>query len=235
MSEVSADRNVGKHCLSCHHVRTASDPDPIWSCPKCGRVYEKLEKLKQEGRLYEALAATTTSRLIKCPDCGADVSRRAKNCPKCGAPLQFKKLTGAKTPHAKQLLGLIGSIVLFVGVFAPIVSVPVMGNMNYFQNGKGDGTIVLVLAVVSLVLVMAKKYRGLWFTGLSSLTVMAFSFINFQMKMSEISAQMETELVGNPFRGLGDVAMQSVQLQWGWALLVVGAGLVIASAAIRNE
>jgi len=110
-----------------------------------------------------------------------------------------------------------------------------MGNMNYFQNGKGDGTIVLVLAVVSLVLVMAKKYRGLWFTGLSSLTVMAFSFINFQMKMSEISAQMETELVGNPFRGLGDVAMQSVQLQWGWALLVVGAGLLIASTAIRNE
>jgi hypothetical protein len=60
--------------------------------------------------------------------------------------------------NTKQLLGLIGSIVLFIGVFTPIVSVPIMGNMNYFQNGKGDGTIVLVLAVISLILVLAKKY-----------------------------------------------------------------------------
>ena len=56
----------------------------------------------------------------------------------------------------KQLLGLIGSIVLFIGVFTPIVSVPIMGNMNLFQNGKGGGTIVLILAVISLVLVLAK-------------------------------------------------------------------------------
>ncbi len=68
----------------------------------------------------------------------------------------------------KQLLGLIGSVVLFVGVFAPIVSIPIMGNMNYFQNGKGDGTIVLVLAVISLILVLLKKFKGLWLTGLVS-------------------------------------------------------------------
>ena len=135
----------------------------------------------------------------------------------------------------KQLLGLIGSIVLFVGVFTPIVSVPIMGNMNYFQNGKGDGTIVLILAVISLVLVLVKKYKGLWFTGIGSLAVMLFTFINFQSTISQAKADMELELAENPFRGLVDMAMQSVQLQWGWALLIVGAALVIASAAIKDE
>jgi len=110
-----------------------------------------------------------------------------------------------------------------------------MGNMNYFQNGKGDGTIVLILAVISLVLVLAKKYKGLWFTGIGSLGIMLFTFINFQSKMSQAKADMESELAGNPFRGLADVAMQSVQLQWGWALLIVGAALVIASAAMKDE
>ncbi|MFS8799725.1 hypothetical protein [Synechococcus sp. R60.3] len=137
--------------------------------------------------------------------------------------------------NTKQILGLIGSIVLFIGVFAPIVSVPIMGNMNYFQNGKGDGTLILILAIVSLVLVLTKKYKGLWFTGVGSLAVMAFTFINFQMKISDMKSQMETELAGNPFRGLADMAMQSVQLQWGWALLIVGAGLVIAGAALKDE
>ena len=33
--------------------------------------------------------------------------------------------------QTKQLLGLIGSIALFIGVFAPILSVPIVGNMNY--------------------------------------------------------------------------------------------------------
>jgi hypothetical protein len=93
----------------------------------------------------------------------------------------------------------------------------------------------LILSVVSLVLVLAKKYKGLWLTGLGSMAVMAFTFINFQMKMSEAKAQMETKLAGNPFRGLADIAMQSVQLQWGWALLIVGAALVIASAAIKED
>ena len=135
----------------------------------------------------------------------------------------------------KQLLGLIGSIVLFIGVFAPIVSIPIVGNMNYFQNGKGDGTIILVLAVISLILVLTMKYNGLWFTSIGSIGVMLFTFINFQSKISQVKADMDSELADNPFRGLAEMAMQSVQLQWGWALLVVGAALVIASAAIKEE
>lgn len=137
--------------------------------------------------------------------------------------------------NTKHILGLIGSIVLFIGVFTPIVSAPIIGSMNYFQNGKGDGMLILILAIVSLVFVLTKKYKGLWFTGVGSLAIMALTFINFQMKISDMKSQMESELAGNPFRGLADVAMQSVQLQWGWALLIVGAGLVIASAAMKDE
>jgi len=135
----------------------------------------------------------------------------------------------------KLLLGLIGSAVLFVGVFAPIVSIPIMGNMNYFQNGKGDGVIVLVLAVISLILVLLKKFKGLWFTGLGSMAIMIFTFINFQMALANTRIQMETELTGNPFRGIADMAMQSVQIQWGWAMLIIGAVLLIASAAIKEK
>jgi len=46
---------------------------------------------------------------------------------------------------------------------------------------------------------------------------------------------MENELAGNPFRGLADLAMQSVQLQWGWALLIIGAIFIIVAAAMKEE
>ena len=139
------------------------------------------------------------------------------------------------TMNRKQLFGLIGSIVLFVGVFAPVVSVPIVGNMNYFQNGKGDGTIILIFAAISFVLALIKKYKGLWFTGLGSIGIMLFTFINFHYRMSQVKAKMEAELRSNPFRGLADMTLQSVQLQWGWALLIVGAVLIIASAAMKED
>lgn len=136
--------------------------------------------------------------------------------------------------NTKQLLGLIGSIFLIIGVFAPIVGVPVMGNMNYFQIGEIDGAIVLVLAVISVGLVLAKKYKGLWFAGTGSLGVMLFTFINFKSKISQANTDIDSELADNLFSGLGDMALESVHLQWGFALLIVGAALIIASAAMKD-
>jgi hypothetical protein len=49
-----------------------------------------------------------------------------------------------------------------------------------------------------------------------------------------MATQLETDLKDNPFRGLAGLAMQSVQLQWGWAVLVIGVGLLIAAAAMRD-
>lgn len=135
----------------------------------------------------------------------------------------------------KQILGLIGSVVLFVGVFTPLVSLPFVGNINYFMNGKGDGTIVLILAVISFLLVLAKKYNGLWLTGFASLGMMFFTFVNFQSKMSEAKIEMQKQLANNPFAGLGNLAIQSVQLQWGCAILIVGAVSVICAAAIKEQ
>ena len=45
----------------------------------------------------------------------------------------------------RQIIGLLGCVLLFVGVFMPIVSVPVAGSMNYFKNGHGDGVLILIL------------------------------------------------------------------------------------------
>lgn len=142
---------------------------------------------------------------------------------------------GTSNLPLKQILGLAGSGILFVAVFMPIIRVPIMGSMNYFQNGKGDGTIIILLAIVSVILVLMEKYKGLWLTGLGSFAVLAFTLVNFQTKMAQARSELQKQLANNPFKSLGDLAMQSIQLQWGWAILVVGATLIIASPAIREE
>ena len=137
--------------------------------------------------------------------------------------------------NKKQVIAIIGAILLFVGVFAPIVSVPILGSLNYFRNGEGDGVIVLALAVASVALALAKLYKGLWLTGGGSLCVLGVTFFNFQSKMSELRSSMKHDLAGNPFAGLGQAALGSVELQWGWALLVIGACLVMTAAIVRED
>ena len=68
----------------------------------------------------------------------------------------------------KHLLGLIGSAILFVGIFAPIFAAPIVGNINSFSLPileDGDsikfGTIILLLTVISFVLTLLKKYKEL--------------------------------------------------------------------------
>ena len=135
----------------------------------------------------------------------------------------------------KQIFGLAGSIILIIGVFTPIVSLPFVGSMNYFMNGRGDGTIVLGIAVISLILVFLKKYKILWLPGFASLGIMLFTFIRLQTGMTRIRSDMQTQLKGNPFAELGEIALQSIQIQWGWIVLIIGACFLIASATVKDQ
>lgn len=135
----------------------------------------------------------------------------------------------------RQVVGLIGSAMLFMGVFAPIVHLPIVGNLNYFMNGRGDGVIVILLAVISCIFVLLKKYKIVWLSGMVTLGVLFWTYINLQGRITSATEEMKSQLAGNPFAGLGELAMQSVQLQWGWVILALGGVLVIISAVLKEE
>lgn len=124
----------------------------------------------------------------------------------------------------RQTLGFAGVAAQTIGVFTPLVSMPIIGSMSYINNGKGDGVIILGLAFVSLLILAARRYRLLWFTGLASLGLLAFTYVN----ISKAMALAAVSLADNPFAGLA-----TMQLQWGWGVLIVGSVLVLAAAAVR--
>jgi cell division protein FtsW (lipid II flippase) len=130
------------------------------------------------------------------------------------------------TLDTRQLIGIIACCVLFVGVFAPLVSLPFM---------EGDGTIVLVLAVLSLIVVLIRKYRWLWFTGVASLGMLTFTFVSFQHRMSSMRTDMSSDLADNPFAGLADLAVDAVQMQWGWGVLLAGGAMLLITAGMKER
>lgn len=129
----------------------------------------------------------------------------------------------------------IGAGLLFVGVFAPLISVPIVGSVNYMMNGKGDGAVVLLMAIVAAGLALSGRVQHVLWPGLASLAMLAFTFFRFRSAMAEMRASMNAELAGNPFRGLADMAVNAVQIQWGWAVLLLGAILLIYAGWVSRQ
>jgi hypothetical protein len=40
---------------------------------------------------------------------------------------------------------------------------------------------------------------------------------------------------GNPFKSLGDIFINSIKIEWGWAILIMGTLLIIASSFIKDK
>lgn len=136
--------------------------------------------------------------------------------------------------NSRQLVALAGTMALLIGVFGPIVSVPILGTMNYFQNGRGDGVFIILLAIASAVFAFNKRFGHLWWTASGSLGVMLFTFLRFQSVFSSLKRDIESTLEGNLFRGLAEAAVGGVQLGWGWAPLLIGVALLFIAAAMKE-
>lgn len=169
----------------------------------------------------------------KCATCDFEYDDAYDACPQCARSVQARRQ--ALAIDARMILGLGGVALVFLGVFMPIVSLPIVGTVNYFNNGKGDGVMLLALALISALLVAVKRYRGLLATGGASAAMLAYSFLALTQRLAEAQASLESSLAGNPFAGLAQAAMQSVQIQWGWAVLVLGALLILGAGVLKGQ
>ena len=92
--------------------------------------------------------------LIKCPECGSDLSSAATACPKCGHPLA---LSPAETPaqNVSHSAGWISLAAIILGSFTPAILAPVFvptslvfAGKELSNGGKFLGSTVLCLALL---------------------------------------------------------------------------------------
>ena len=130
-------------------------------------------------------------------------------------------------PQIRQFVGIVGSVILAVGVFMPSVQFPFVGSVTYIANAKGDGLIILILASISGFFVLQKRYKLLYYTSIGSFSLIGFTFVHFQNKISEMHRMMD--------RQLADAALETIQLDYGWAFLGMGSLLLLMAAAANDN
>jgi hypothetical protein len=125
---------------------------------------------------------------------------------------------------------LIAAAVMALGAFCPIVSLPIVGSMNYVKGGQGDGIFVLggSAAIVACVTFGYRRTTGL--LAAAALLMMVTALVGFAAKMGE--AQHEFAKDKGAFGGLGRLLVNSVGLEWGWILLIGGALAIMIFAFV---
>ncbi len=153
--------------------------------------------------------------------------------------------------NQRQLYGYVSAGVLAVGTLLPLVSVPIVGTLNYLSSmpesfggsGVADGVFILIFAAAAAVLVALKKFKLLLIPAIGALALTAFTFIGISVKINDMKSQLESSLAGNPFAGLATGLLNTFRLEWGWlvlfaggvALLLVGIGVFPQPAKAQSE
>lgn len=127
----------------------------------------------------------------------------------------------------RKALALVGAALLAIGLFTPLVALPIVGAVNLFGNGSNPVALALLaLAVLIATLTAKDRLAELVWPGVSAAVLLLFHFVRIQSGIAKMRESMQ-DLADNPFGGVAIAAMQTVQFQWGWIPLAAGAALTI--------
>jgi len=174
-------------------------------------------------------AAPTTK---KCPFCAEEILAEAKKCRFCGEFLEAKSSSRHSEP-IQRILAIAGSLLLVVAPFAPFLSAPILGRITLFQQGKGDGVILLVVALGALGSALLGRYGFLWVSGSIGAFEIGNLFLFFYHRLPEVIDNYRRQTKDNILGSIGEITLSNVDPDWGALVLLLGT-LMSLGVAIRS-
>jgi hypothetical protein len=141
----------------------------------------------------------------------------------------------------QQIAGIVGAALLVIGLFLPIVNVPLMGDRNFFEVGNFNGALdyslngiaygVIALAVASMLLAFLNYCSGLRITGLIAIGVFALTLKQF----NDLSKNLHDNEVSNFIMNVTGTTVDENNLRFGWIVLFTGAVTLIVASFLRSQ
>jgi len=141
----------------------------------------------------------------------------------------------------QQVGGLVGAFLLILGLFTPLVNIPLLGNSSFFEirnfNGLLDYSVlgfaygIFGLGVASVLLTVLNYCRGLFITGFLSLAAFAFVLKQF----NDLGNKLNNNEAASFIMSLTNTTVSSKNLCWGWIVLFAGATVLLIVPFFRSE
>lgn len=126
----------------------------------------------------------------------------------------------------KKTIAIIGVLTVVLGVFCPLFTVPIIGSISYAGQMQGEGLLLEACAIASLIFALNNVHAPSFITGLIVLGDIGLSLTNFFSKIGAMAAE------DNVF---SRAAAKMVSPSFGFAVLLIGAALLITSVFLKDE
>lgn len=224
-------------CPDCHALVPAAAP----ACPHCGRPRPGDAADAGDATLLHpapaAPASTASASTAPAPAAPASAAP-GYDAPPGQAGYGAPPPAGYGAPAAgtgvdrRLALGGAGAGLLVLGVFSPVVLIPVVGGLSLIQYREWAALVLLLLAVASGVMALVGRYELLGWTGAVSLagTLSLFGWLLWQMA----DARRQLRESGDPdSEATAQLVGLLIKFDWGWLPLLVGSVLLIAASRAR--
>lgn len=130
-------------------------------------------------------------------------------------------------------IAVLGSIVLVSGLFAPIVKIPILGELSIFTM-RGEPSIaptmyvVIGIVLATVLLTIFRLSVLVVLIGLGSIVYLGYYYSTFTDSISEIGANLNN---GNLLEVLVGGAINTA---WGWSVLFMGAAIIIIGGLLMT-
>lgn len=127
----------------------------------------------------------------------------------------------------RRPIGLLGSLMLLIGLFFPIVNYPGVGGYSFLGYSIVMTLLLLILAIVSAVLAGVNVFRGLWVTGGLAAAACIYAFAQIEMAISR-GAQPSHNVIDM----IVGAATNPTSIGAGWIVLFPSVVILLLVAAI---
>lgn len=137
------------------------------------------------------------------------------------------------TPRA--LVTLLGSALLVMGAFSPIISMGGLGSISMISKDSWAGAIIIAAAVIGAIGAFLSRWPWLWYVAGAAAGTIALEGLQLSLSMQGMREAMAVDKDDGLAGAFGNLIASAIQPSWGLPILVIGALALFAAAAMRDE
>lgn len=116
-----------------------------------------------------------------------------------------------------KIIGLVGSLLLILGPFCPLIHVPFLGDLSYMSNGgHSDGIFIIIIGILAIILSFVESKINV-FLGIIPIIILLYFFTNLQ------------HIINN-----NNFLLNAISISWGFGIIIIGSICTIISGFLMK-
>lgn len=229
MATIDALKPGQKYLVVSGHLQQSDYQELINTVPN---VMGQLQKPFDKATLLKAIQDALQQPLKQSPQPVLAPATGAGHARSSGRPSAFGN---------REFLawGVGGAALCAAGTFLPVYSTETYGSSSLWGISSSASLLILVLAVAGAMFALLNKKQQLLLVGLSIMALVTFTFIHYQMSLSDIRSGVVGDFADSPFHSMASdtsnplaafdsrkIMAESRQEFWSWAACFLGSTMM---------